>query len=133
MKRYIPSAVIFGLVMLIAACAPSPPPITVHPPPVYRIPAVVPVQICEHYLIPGWRFEATVPESGLYAYAWQLSNGLFAQNKPYWYNAGDTFRVETTSTFHVLWTPEAVQGAVFHVVSPDIVPVQTSEQICPDF
>lgn len=133
MKRYLPSAVIFGVIMWLAACVAPPPPITPHPPPVFRVPSVVPTQICEHFLVKGWRFETVVPERGLWNYAWLL-NGVWVQSTPpYWHEVGDILRVETTAPFHIIWTPQAAPNAVFQVVSPDVTPVETFEQICPDY
>ena len=129
--RYIPSVVIAGATFILAACVPPLPPFQ-GPVPV-PIPWVAPTQDCMHWRLPGWRYSLVVPQRGVWGFEWHDTQGIWYRSNPSWFEAGQTFTIETVFPFHLVWAPDTVQGTAFHVVSPDFTPQPTPADLCPDF
>jgi hypothetical protein len=95
------------------------------------IPWVAPTEICQHHLVPGYRYQLVVPQKGLWGHAWRNSQGSWFNGGLYWYEQGQTLTIETAFPFHLLWAPDTAQTTTLHIVSPDYVPQPAAP--CPDY
>lgn len=133
--RYVPSIVISAVTLALGACVrPPPPPITPVIPPAFHIPYVAPLQDCQHWKLPGWRYTVTVPQDGVWTFDWHDTAGNWYRQTPFrFYKAGEVFVFETVFPFHLVWTPDTAPGAVWHVAGPDMIPQNIPYDLCPDY
>jgi hypothetical protein len=92
---------------------------------------VTPTEVCQHHVVPGFRYELVVPQKGIWGFAWRDGLGHWFNGGNYWYEAGQTLTIETTAPFHVLWAADTAQSITPYVVSADISPLPAAP--CPDF
>ena len=115
MLRYVPSIVIAGFTMLLAACVgpgqPTPP--FQGPVPV-PIPWGAPFQECEHTILSGVRYNRVIPQAGVWSYEWQLTTVTgpvwITGPSPYPYQVGDTFRFDSYFPVRIIWAPSSAPG-----------------------
>lgn len=95
------------------------------------IPSVVPAEVCQHHVTPGYRYTVVIPQKGVWGHDWVDSQGHWFNGGRFWFEQGQTLTIETAFPFHVVWAPDTGLPPRFYTVSSDVTPVPAAP--CPDF
>lgn len=126
MKRLIAVA---ALCLAAVACVP---PIPYRGPIPVPIPSVTPTEVCQHSAVPGFRYQLTIPQRGVWSFDWRDSVGNWHSNPtPIVLEVGWSYQFDTAFPFHMTWSPSTKPGTQWFVVSPDITPGPAAP--CPDY